>query len=140
MPKYGHSLVEVLFSPVLIFFAFLGNICLVGSMYFFYIHEKGVNESVENWLDVLWWAVVTVTTVGYGDVVPVTAEGKVAGIFLMLTGIVFFVSFSTALVSLFFVKVELDLEKTHRLTYKEFEIIMKEIKTLREEVKHLRRK
>lgn len=112
----------------------------MGSMYFFYIHEKGVNESVENWLDVLWWAVVTVTTVGYGDVVPVTAEGKVAGIFLMLTGIVFFVSFSTALVSLFFVKVELDLEKTHRLTYKEFEIIMKEIKTLREEVKHLRRK
>ncbi len=34
-----------------------------------------------------WWAVVTMTTVGYGDVVPVTALGKVISTFIMLIGV-----------------------------------------------------
>lgn len=35
----------------------------------------------------LWWAVVTVTTVGYGDISPATVSGRVVAVFLMLTGI-----------------------------------------------------
>lgn len=35
----------------------------------------------------LWWATVTLTTVGYGDVVPLTAGGRVFGMLLMLTGV-----------------------------------------------------
>ena len=35
----------------------------------------------------LWWSTVTLTTVGYGDVVPVTLMGKVFGIFIVITGI-----------------------------------------------------
>jgi len=34
-----------------------------------------------------WWAMSTVSTVGYGDVVPVTTEGRLIGTLLMLTGI-----------------------------------------------------
>jgi voltage-gated potassium channel len=34
-----------------------------------------------------WWAVTTVTTVGYGDVVPVTVGGRIVGAMLMLTGL-----------------------------------------------------
>jgi voltage-gated potassium channel len=34
-----------------------------------------------------WWAVTTVTTVGYGDVVPVSTEGRIVGGALMLTGV-----------------------------------------------------
>ncbi|MBM4110101.1 MAG: potassium channel family protein [Phycisphaerae bacterium] len=37
--------------------------------------------------DVLWWAMTTVTTVGYGDRFPVTIEGRVAGAVLMISGI-----------------------------------------------------
>jgi voltage-gated potassium channel len=37
--------------------------------------------------DSLWWAVVTFTTVGYGDLVPETAEGRVVGVILMIGGI-----------------------------------------------------
>jgi voltage-gated potassium channel len=38
-------------------------------------------------LDALWWGVVTLTTVGYGDVYPVTPEGRLAAAILMLLGI-----------------------------------------------------
>lgn len=37
--------------------------------------------------DAMWWAVVTLTTTGYGDVVPVTAGGRVIGALLMISGI-----------------------------------------------------
>ena len=34
-----------------------------------------------------WWAVVTVTTVGYGDIVPESTGGRLVGVMLMLTGL-----------------------------------------------------
>jgi len=37
--------------------------------------------------DALWWACATVTTVAYGDRFPVTAEGRVVGVVLMVVGI-----------------------------------------------------
>jgi hypothetical protein len=52
-----------------------------------YIAEHGANKAVENPFDALWWGVVTLTTVGYGDVTPVTTEGRVAAMALMLLGI-----------------------------------------------------
>jgi voltage-gated potassium channel len=35
----------------------------------------------------LWWAVVTITTVGYGDTYPVTAAGRITGVFVMFAGV-----------------------------------------------------
>ena len=37
--------------------------------------------------DAIWWGLVTITTVGYGDRYPVTPEGRVIGTFLLLSGI-----------------------------------------------------
>ncbi len=52
-----------------------------------YAAEKGVNAAIDSPFDVLWWAVVTMTTVGYGDVTPVTPEGRLAAMVLMILGI-----------------------------------------------------
>jgi len=38
--------------------------------------EGGENASIQSFPDALWWAVVTITTVGYGDMVPITAAGQ----------------------------------------------------------------
>jgi voltage-gated potassium channel len=60
-----------------------------------YLAESGENPNVRDIWDALWWAVVTITTVGYGDVSPTTAEGRLAAAVLMVLGITFF-SFLTA--------------------------------------------
>lgn len=53
----------------------------------------------------LWYSLVTVTTVGYGDVTPVTEEGRVFGAFLIILGVVLF-SLVTANISAFLVGAE----------------------------------
>jgi len=49
---------------------------------------EGEKESnIRTPFDALWWAVSTMTTVGYGDKVPVTVEGKVVAMILMIGGV-----------------------------------------------------
>mgnify|MGYP002656207256 FL=1 len=55
-------------------------IVLVGSSILSVVEEKSFSDS-------LWWALVTVTTVGYGDIVPVSLFGKWIAVLLMLVGI-----------------------------------------------------
>lgn len=43
--------------------------------------------NIQNASDALWWAIVTMATVGYGDRYPITTEGRIIGIFVMITGV-----------------------------------------------------
>jgi len=58
-------------------------------------------NSIRNFGDALWWAAATVTTVGYGDTIPTTAEGKAVGVLLMIVGITFFGLLTANLASFF---------------------------------------
>jgi voltage-gated potassium channel len=49
-------------------------------------HAPGA--SITNYGDALWWAMETISTVGYGDMVPVTVPGRIYAVFLMLGGMV----------------------------------------------------
>jgi voltage-gated potassium channel len=49
----------------------------------------------------LWWAAQTVTTVGYGDVTPTHASGRIVGVFVMLYGIAFVTVSVAAITSIF---------------------------------------
>jgi voltage-gated potassium channel len=52
-----------------------------------YIVEMQVDSQINSPLDAVWWTVATITTVGYGDVVPKTFLGRVIGIFYMFFGV-----------------------------------------------------
>lgn len=49
--------------------------------------RRDPDANITGYADALWWAITTVTTVGYGDLHPVTAEGRVIGAVLMVVGI-----------------------------------------------------
>ena len=68
-----------------------------------YSVEGGENTHIQSFGDGVWWAIVTVTTVGYGDISPTTTEGRVIATCLMLLGIGVIGAF-TATVASFFVQ------------------------------------
>jgi voltage-gated potassium channel len=53
----------------------------------FWFFESGPDGNVRDAFGAFWWAVVTLTTVGYGDMVPATAGGKIMGVVVMVCGI-----------------------------------------------------
>lgn len=57
-----------------------------------------------NLTDALWWAFVTTTTVGYGDISPSTALGRLIAVILMITGIGLIGSLTSTITSYFFSK------------------------------------
>lgn len=63
--------------------------------------EAGQDSQIGSFSEALWWSVVTITTVGYGDVVPVTAEGRAFAIVLMVGGIGIFGGLTAQLASFF---------------------------------------
>ncbi len=52
-----------------------------------FVEGKAQPEHFGSIMQSFWWAVVTMTTVGYGDVIPITAIGKVISTFIMLAGV-----------------------------------------------------
>jgi voltage-gated potassium channel len=52
-----------------------------------YRAEHATNPGFATFGDALWWAVVTLSTVGYGDIVPKTTAGRVDGVMIMVAGI-----------------------------------------------------
>jgi len=52
-----------------------------------YRAEHATNPGFATFGDALWWAIVTLTTVGYGDIVPKTTAGRVDGVMIMVTGV-----------------------------------------------------
>jgi len=75
------------------FAARLGKVALVAAAVVLiaslaaYQAEHPTNPEFATVGDALWWGVVTLTTVGYGDVVPITTAGRIAGVAIMFTGI-----------------------------------------------------
>jgi voltage-gated potassium channel len=66
-----------------------------------YVAEKPTNPEFSSFGAAIWWGIVTLTTVGYGDIVPITRQGRVAGTFLMFTGVATLGLISATLASMF---------------------------------------
>jgi voltage-gated potassium channel len=52
-----------------------------------YRAEHATNPGFATYGDALWWAIVTLTTVGYGDIVPKTTAGRFDGVMIMIAGL-----------------------------------------------------
>jgi voltage-gated potassium channel len=68
---------------------------------FVYQAEHGVNKLIASPFDALWWGVSTLTTVGYGDTYPVTEDGRLGAMVLMLLGIGLFSAITATITSYF---------------------------------------
>ncbi len=76
-------------------------VLVIGSFLFFLV-EHGVNPEVPNYEAAMWYAVVSMTTVGYGDIVPITGIGRIIGMLMIFTGLGY-VSLVTATLAFSFI-------------------------------------
>ncbi|EGR0467009.1 potassium channel family protein [Vibrio cholerae] len=124
LPKAWRQTKSVLRQKTFSFIGLTSLSTVLLSAAFVYLVEKGTPSPINSYADALWWAMSTITTVGYGDMYPVTGFGRGVAVFLMLTGITLF-GLLTASVASFFVEddtakqdhlsLNLLLEKNHQL-------------------------
>lgn len=65
------------------------------------LERNAPDGTIDSLADGLWWAITTVTTVGYGDAVPTTSAGRAFAVILMLVGVGLFGLFAGSLASFF---------------------------------------
>jgi voltage-gated potassium channel len=97
-----HSLFRVLLAAA--------GTLVIGSWLVLLFEKHARGSNIHNFPDALWWAIVTVTTVGYGDRYPVTEGGRVVAAVLMLVGIGL-IGVLTATVASVFIKEHTDANK-----------------------------
>ncbi|KAL3119329.1 hypothetical protein niasHT_001089 [Heterodera trifolii] len=92
---------------------YIGFLGLIFSSFLVYLCEKSYNDKYTTFADALWWGVITLSTVGYGDVTPQTWPGKIIGALCALLGISFFALPAGILGSGFALKVQQHQRQKH---------------------------
>ena len=83
-------------------------------------------DTIDSFPDALWWSMVTVTTVGYGDMTPVSPTGRAIAVFLMIGGIGLFGGLTANLASA--------IVKTEDTSEAKVDLLLREVRTLRSQV------
>ncbi|MFE9582172.1 potassium channel family protein [Nocardia sp. NPDC006044] len=103
------------------------------SLAFFDAEYGAEGSKVLNFGDALWWSAVSVTTVGYGDVYPVTVEGRLISLVLMTFGIGI-ISFAIGTTTSWVIDQLKTVEESADRTDREINVLVEEIRALRAEV------
>uniref|UniRef100_A0A8C4IPF2 Potassium voltage-gated channel subfamily KQT member 2 n=1 Tax=Dicentrarchus labrax TaxID=13489 RepID=A0A8C4IPF2_DICLA len=69
---------------------YIGFLCLILASFLVYSVEKESNDEFETYADALWWGLITLTTIGYGDKVPKTWNGRLLAATFSMIGVAFF--------------------------------------------------
>ncbi|XP_055603101.1 potassium voltage-gated channel subfamily KQT member 1-like isoform X10 [Uranotaenia lowii] len=95
---------------------YIGFLGLIFASFLVYLMEKDVEKTkFNNFAQALWWGVITLCTVGYGDMVPETWQGKIIASFCALLGISFFALPAGILGSGFALKVQQQQRQKHMI-------------------------
>ncbi|XP_063914743.1 potassium voltage-gated channel subfamily KQT member 5-like isoform X4 [Zophobas morio] len=94
---------------------YIGFLGLIFASFLVFLAEKDVNKNFSNFAQALWWGVITLCTVGYGDMVPETWQGKIIASFCALLGISFFALPAGILGSGFALKVQQQQRQKHMI-------------------------
>ena len=100
--KKLHIYIKEFFSSPFVILGFAMFSIMLLLMYIVYITEKGTSTTITSFFDVIWYTLVTIATVGYGDVAPITRAGRLAGMFLLLFGVIIFGGISGKVASILF--------------------------------------
>ncbi|MBL7716154.1 MAG: two pore domain potassium channel family protein [Bdellovibrionales bacterium] len=98
--RYLSRLGHLARQPVFVFLTIWGHVWILGLAGLFFHFEDG-NPGLQSYFDALYWAISTVTTVGFGDIHATTSVGKVISILLMLFGSLFLWSYVGLIVAAF---------------------------------------
>ena len=100
--KVVRSLVRERAGSALLSLLLMGILVLeFGSLQMLYVEEDAAGANIINASDALWYTIVTISTVGYGDQYPVTNAGRVIGSFIIIVGVGIFGTFTGYLANLF---------------------------------------
>ncbi|MDO8870830.1 MAG: ion channel [Methanobacteriaceae archaeon] len=78
-------------------------VLIIGSLLFFLV-ERGVNPEVTSYESAIWYSLVSMTTTGYGDIVPITLIGQIIGVIMIFSGMGY-VSLVTATLAFSFIEI-----------------------------------
>lgn len=107
----------------------LGNsLVFIIALIMFYV-ESETNPAINTYLDALWWSFSTITAVGYGDIVPISINGKILGMFSMIIGTGIFATYTGLFAGVFLKSISTNHD----------EHIREEIYKLKKEIYHLRK-
>jgi len=117
------------------------GVIVIGSLVIFSVESQHPDSQINSMLDAVWWTVSTVTTVGYGDIVPVTDAGKIVAIFFMFFGIGVLAIFLSVLGTMFykrrFEKEEKDISHAQRLILDRMDDLEKNQEKLQKDLKEI---
>jgi voltage-gated potassium channel len=95
--QFRHVFIEKKFEFLTLAIMFLMAV-VFGSTIIFIYEGAGVNPNIHNYFDAIYWSVITISTVGFGDISPVTIQGRIATLFLVVGGMGV-IAFSTSIVT-----------------------------------------
>jgi len=114
-------------------------VIFIGSIGIFIIESPYENSKINSFLDAIWWTVATLTTVGYGDVIPVTDAGKIMAIFYMLFAIGFLLIFLSVIGTRFYKRRiepnEQEISHAQKMILERIDDLEKSIKEMRDSLK-----
>ena len=100
--KRIHSRFRELFTSTASLLGIITFLVLVIIMLVIFISEQETNSKINTLFDAFWYTLVTITTVGYGDITPDSVPGRIAAMVLLIAGVALFGALSGKFASFLF--------------------------------------